>query len=255
MTIFLAPKPTRPLSCTHCPVRAQAMCRGMPDEHLEALEAFKLGDRFLHPSSHLFMEGQSTNELYHLVSGWVMSYTLTDDGKRRIIDFALPGALLGYQRDLSGPANHALQCLTPVRVCAIPKGRLFDLLRDYPELAITMAKDHAQTLDGVRDQLTNVTARTARRRIAHFLLQLFQRSQNRHPSVPGEEIRLPINQDHIADALGLTNVYVSKTLRELREDGLMVFRSGCLRIEDPKRFVGEVFSDPLDDNSYRRLAG
>ena len=54
---------------------------------------------------------------------------------------------------------------------------------------------------------------------------------------------MPLTQEHIGDALGLTNVHVNRMLRELREEGVLVLKGGVLRILDPGRLVALVGCD------------
>ncbi|MEO8244573.1 MAG: helix-turn-helix domain-containing protein, partial [bacterium] len=47
----------------------------------------------------------------------------------------------------------------------------------------------------------------------------------------------PLTQYHLADALGLSAVHVNRTLRDLREDGLLTFKDGQVTIHDFDRVV------------------
>jgi CRP-like cAMP-binding protein len=66
--------------------------------------------------------------------------------------------------------------------------------------------------------------------VAHLLIELFYGLRRLQALPHGDGVEIPLTQTHIAEALGLTNVHVSKILRELREEGLVVFRGGRLRI-------------------------
>ena len=56
-------------------------------------------------------------------------------------------------------------------------------------------------------------------------------------------IRLPLTQEHLGDALGLTPVHVNRTLRALREDGVLAVKRGALSILDPDRLAEEAGFD------------
>lgn len=83
------------------------------------------------------------------------------------------------------------------------------------------------------DHLVNLGLRGARERIAHLLLELYVRLRGRFPVAAGETVRLPLTQNHIAQAVGLTGVQVSRTLRILREPGIARFVNRDLEILDP----------------------
>ena len=66
------------------------------------------------------------------------------------------------------------------------------------------------------------------------------RSPPRDDEIP---LPLPLTQEHIGDALGLTNVHVNRMLRELREEGVLVLKRGMLRLLDLPRLVEIAGSD------------
>jgi CRP-like cAMP-binding protein len=73
--------------------------------------------------------------------------------------------------------------------------------------------------------------------VAHLLLELFFRLQHRLPAQKGETVSLPLTLANIGDAVGLTNVHVSRVLRALREDGVLHLRRSQLIVLDPGAFI------------------
>jgi CRP-like cAMP-binding protein len=185
----------------------------------------------------IYYQGEPCDELYTLLDGWVYLYQILEDGRRQILDFALPGAFLGFQGSLGAPMTHSAQCLTDIAVCVFPLNNLLDLFRRHPELALLMALITARVWTLANEHLTNVGRRTARERVAHLLLELFFRVRLCDPSPHGDTIELPLTQEHIGDALGLTSVHVNRTLRRLREDGLLAVSGRTLRVLDPDQLA------------------
>ncbi|MEX0814033.1 MAG: Crp/Fnr family transcriptional regulator, partial [Dongiaceae bacterium] len=219
------------------------------------------GDRVLPAGSQLYGVGEACAELYNLLDGWVALYRLVDSGRCQILDFALPGAFLGYQPDLAGPMLHGAQCLTDVTVCLFPRHRFADLLAKHPELTARLATLKAEELAVAHDHLTNVACRPARSRLANLLLELCSRVRRLDPQLEPHDVEIPLTQSNIADALGLSSVYVSITLKQLREEGLLVFKGGRLRIPDPVRlaeiadFADFPMGEVAETLSYRERAG
>ncbi len=83
------------------------------------------------------------------------------------------------------------------------------------------------------EHLTNIGRRVARERVAHLLLELFYRVWLAHPSPHSDGVELPLTQEHIGDALGLTSVHVNRTLRQLREAGLVTISGHNMQVLDP----------------------
>ncbi len=223
--------PAIPANCRECPIRGLTVCQPLEGDHLEIVQRFKLGDRVLRAGSQLYRPGETCTELYNVLDGWVSLYHVLRSGHCQILDFAVPGYFLGYQPDLDAPMQHGAECITDVAVCVFPRQRFAALIEKNPSLAIRLAWLNARDTVIAHEHLTNVGCRPARARMAQLLLELCFRCQRPVSKDQGYEI--PITQHHIADALGLTSVYVSQMLKLLREQRLLVFKNGLLRILDP----------------------
>ena len=225
--------PAVPTSCWQCPVKDLTLCQPLKEERLNIVQTFKRGDRILPAGSHLFRPGESCPELYNLLDGWVALYQVLESGGWQILGFALPGAFLGQQPHLDAPMLYGVECLTDVAVCVFPRREFPTLIKDHPDLAIRLAQLNIQATVLAYDHLTNIGSRSARARVAHLLLDLCFRLRGGQLSEDDNEIDIPLTQHHIADALGLTSVYVSQTLKQLREQNLLLFKNGRLQILDP----------------------
>ena len=71
----------------------------------------------------------------------------------------------------------------------------------------------------------------AMERIADWLLELRERL-NLSGEAPDDSFILPVTQEIIADALGLTSVHVNRTLQAMRRDGLLELRGGAVTLLD-----------------------
>ena len=222
-----------PSNCRVCSVREETLCAPLADHEIDIVERFKSGNRVFRAGTDIYFQGEPSRELYTLLDGWVFLYQILEDGRRQILDFALPGAFLGFQPNLDAPMAHSAQCLSDVATCVFPRNSLLDLFRAHPELALRMAWITARDWTLANEHLTNVGRRSARERVAHLLLELFYRVRLAHPSPHGDTIELPLTQEHIGDAIGLTAVHVNRTLRGLRESGLLTMTGRTLRVLDP----------------------
>ncbi len=213
-------------------MRNDTLCAPLSDGEIAVVEHFKSGNRMLSAGVDLYSQGEVCSDLFTLLDGWVFLYQILADGRRQILDFALPGAFLGFQPDLDSPASHSAGCLTDVAVCVFPRENLFGLFRSHPELALRMAWITARDGALAREHLTNVGRRSARERVAHLLLELFHRVRRKAGDSTVNTIELPLTQEHIADALGLTTVHVNRTLRGLRQAKLLDISGRTLTVRD-----------------------
>ena len=194
-------------------------------------------DRKFKAGSDLFRLGESGQAVYSLVDGWVALYSLMEDGRRQILQFALPGTILAFAQARHSVMKYSAQALTDAVVRIVPHENLVRLSRERPEVGIQIASLISQDRNLAYDHLSSLGRRSARERIAHLLLELFMRSRLRWPGHRSEEMRLPLSQEHIGDATGLTGIHVNRVLRELRLEGILEFHYRRLRILNPDRLV------------------
>jgi len=219
--------------CHTCPVRHWTVCHALADEELRLVERFKVGDRSCPANTDIYDQGEALNELYTVLEGWVFLYKLLEDGRRQITMIALPGDFIGYSASLFGPMDHSARSLTPVKLCVFPRANFLDFVSAHPELSLRLTWMIAHYGELGRDRLTSVGRQSALERVAHFLLELFYRVRLRDLEPRGSSIAMPLNQEHIADALGLTPVHVNRMLRGLRERGLVRLADKTLHVLDP----------------------
>jgi CRP-like cAMP-binding protein len=121
-----------------------------------------------------------------------------------------------------------------------------DLLAAFdeaPRLAISMLWAASRDQAMVVEHLVGVGRRDADARMAHFLLELGSRLALVGLG-DGDGYDCPLTQYHLADALGLTAIHVNRTLRRLRERGLLTFRDGHVHFEDRRGLVTLAGFDP-----------
>jgi CRP-like cAMP-binding protein len=239
-----AARQKRFVDCESCRARRDGLCTGLAPEALRAIAAYKSGDRKLRAGQDLFGLGERCDAIYNLVDGWMFRYSLLEDGSRQILEFVLPGAVLGFHPAQGAMATFGIEALTDATLCVIPHRALEPLSRAHPEIAWRLAVLIARDRSTAYDHLTSVGRRSARERVAHLLLELFIRCRSQWPAGRVDELRLPLTQEHIGDAVGLTSVHVNRVLRELRRGGIVEFHYRRLRVLDPDKLIDVAGIDP-----------
>lgn len=205
---------------------------------------YKSADRQIKAGCDLFRVGERGEAIYSLVDGWVALYSLLEDGRKQILQFALPGAILAFVPARGAMMNYSAQALTDSVVGIIPHENLRRLSRDNPEIGLELAGLISQDRSFAYDHLSSMGRRSARERVAYLLLELFIRSRLRWPGHRSEEMHLPLTQEHIGDATGLTGVHVNRVLRDLCKEGIAEFHYRRLRIVNPDKLVDVAGIDP-----------
>ncbi len=240
------------VDCEACRGRIDGLCSVCTPATLAAISRYKTAELRLEPGQHLFRLSEPCEAIYNLVDGWVLLYTLLDDGRRQILHFALPGSVLGFHPAQGAMATYAAQALTAATVCMIPHDSLLRLSRKNPDIALRLAWLVSRDRSLAYDHLTSVGRHSARRRVAHLLLELFIRYRSQWPGHHSDQMHLPLTQEHIGEATGLTGVHVNRVLASLRDDGIITFHYRQLRILDPDRLFDVAGLDPQVVYSWTR---
>jgi CRP-like cAMP-binding protein len=192
----------------------------VPDGALKFLQAARAGERILPAKRNIYWEEKAADEVFTVYDGWAFAYKLLPDGRRQILDFLLPGSFIGLHVLWFKAMPHSVRTLTDVSLCVFDKEKFGDLLRRKPEYEWQLLRYSASCQADADERLSDLGRRTARERIARLVLEFYDQFAGRD-MVDGETFPFHLRQEHIADALGLTKVHVSRTLQGLRHDGLL----------------------------------
>ena len=185
-----------------------------------------------HPAgAELVYETQEDHKAFVLQQGWAMSYKVLTDGGRQVVDFQVPGDFLGLRSFLLRTSDHNVAAVTDIVVSEVPARALAELIETEPRLAMALLWAASRDEAMVVEHLVGIGRRSPIIRTAHQFLELQQRLRLVGLADDGS-YACPLNQYVLADALGLTAIHLNRTLRQLRERGLMTFRRGRVDIHD-----------------------
>ena len=172
-----------------------------------------------------------TQQVLVLCAGWAYRYIELADGRRQILGFLLPGDLFSVLNLFEPQSQFTVAALTDVQVsrferpCVRARGTMSDRLQLMLEDA--SRDEHA----GAIRLITVLGKCSAEERIAYLLTHLARRLRARSV-IRGQSYPFPLRLRHIADALGLTPVHVSRVLSHFRDRGLCVVSNGVLNVLD-----------------------
>ena len=181
----------------------------------------------------ILREGEVPDTTFILYSGWAFSYKQLHDGRRQILSFLIPGDTLVLEVACFPhfPLPFSVKALTETTSCAFPVDDMVALMQFSEAQKQELASALRRYLDSVHERLLDLGRRSARGRLAQLLLDLYARLHERGLVTEGR-FAFPPSQEHLADALGLTTVYVNRTLVQLRKEGLLSFDREQMTIHD-----------------------
>lgn len=184
------------------------------------------------PGTTILSEGANSAHLFTVLSGWGFRYKMLDDGRRQILNYMMPGDLIGLQGTLMREMQHSIEALSPVTLCVFERDKLDTLFRNHPGLGYDMTWIAAQEERILDENLLSIGRRSALERAAYLLAFLYQRAAATN-LFKGQRVSLPITQQHIADTLGLSTVHTNRTLKKLSDRKLIRWAErGCDILDD-----------------------
>ena len=224
-------KPPAITACVSCPLRQLSAFRKFTPEELKFVATLKSGEQRVEAGASILVEGESSPNLFTVLSGWAFRYKTLSDGRRQILNFALPGDFLGLQTAVFKEMDHSVEALTPMVLCVFPRPKMWSIFEGHAGLAFDLTWIAAREERALDEQLLSVGRRSAMERVAYVLVHISNRARNLDLGTR-QGIPLPFTQQHLADALGLSLVHTNKTIRRLSARGLMLWRNGTFKILD-----------------------
>ena len=210
----LADGPADPLT------RKLARLAPLAPEEVAALAALQAAPRQVRRNREIISAGRRYEGVFVLVDGSAIRYRVLHDGRRQVLNLVLPGDVIGFPACFFEAALYTVTALSDALVAAVPFVRLFGLLQHRPRLAAMLFCVFSCEAAMYAEHLIDVGRRSALERVAHFLLELLTRLQA-IGLADERSYRMPLTQELIGDALGLSVPHVNRTLRKLREDNLV----------------------------------
>jgi CRP-like cAMP-binding protein len=199
---------------------------------MELLRASALGTRREANARYdLIREGDAPHAVFLIVSGWAARYKTLEDGRRQTVGFLIPGDLCDLNNALLAEMDHSIGALNSVSYVEIGHDVIAKLSDDHPRIARLLWKQLLATLSIQREWVLNLGQRSAMERIGHLFCEVFVRMRLVGLATQNE-IDMPLTQQDIADATGLTSVHVNRTLQEMRSRALITLSHRTLRIAD-----------------------
>jgi CRP-like cAMP-binding protein len=179
----------------------------------------------------IITEGRSYGSLFIVMEGNAIRYRILHDGRRQIVNIILPGDIVGALGYFMESSLYSTKALTELVVATIPFARLNALNVTHPRLVTKIFWWFSCESTIYAEHLVDLGRRSALERVAHFLLELLTRLQS-VGLADDFSFKIPLTQELIADALGLSIPHVNRVLRRLREDHLLIVEDQRVTIQD-----------------------
>jgi CRP-like cAMP-binding protein len=179
----------------------------------------------------IVVAGKHYETLFVNHDGWLLRYKILHNGDRQILDFILPGQIFGLQACLFKTSLYSVATITEASLSSISLDAIDRVFERTPTLAKALFWSALCESAIVAEHLIDTGRRSAYERVSHLLLELFVRLKLTGLT-DNMSFDMPLTQELIGGALGLTTVHVNRTFRSLREDKLISIDGKCVTILD-----------------------
>jgi CRP/FNR family transcriptional regulator, cyclic AMP receptor protein len=193
--------------------------------YLDAADRDHLSDLGVHrrfaEGDVLLRQGDPTDHVLVLLTGWARVYSLSPDGQETVIALRGPGDAVGELAALHGwDRTASVQALSPVDAIQLRRHQFIECLHRRPTIAVAMIKQMSIRLREIETNLLDVTTLDVSRRVAAYLLRMAH--QHDTPNPGGTDLGIPLSQQDIANRVGASLRGVARAMALLRDRGIVV---------------------------------
>lgn len=204
------------------------------DEDVEAIRALSVTVKQYRANQPVVRDGEHPTECCLIAEGFCIRAKSTSLGQRQILSIHIPGDIPDLQSLHLQVMDHDLITLTDCVLGFINHSALREMVRRRPNLAEILWRDTLIDAALFREWIVNVGQRPALNRLAHIIVELRERLKI-IDRVKGAEFDMPLTQEQIGEAMGITPVHANRIIRQLRDENVVDFHRGRVIVLDGTR--------------------
>jgi CRP-like cAMP-binding protein len=203
------------------------------EEERRAILSLPHVTRDLVSGHYVIWEGDRPQHVCLLLSGFAVRHKEAGTGGRQILSIHMKGDAVDLQNSLLGVADHNVQMITAGTIAMIPVQAVLDTAFRLPAVGMAMWYETLVEASIFREWMFNVGRRDAFTAIAHLLCEFALRLEVAELG-KSVDYDLPLTQEQLADATGLTAVHVNRTLMRLEQEKHIRRSKRSIQIDDWK---------------------
>jgi CRP-like cAMP-binding protein len=179
----------------------------------------------------IYRAGDSLATVAVICEGFAFRFVMLPDGRRQILSFLMSGDIIWSGAFLRDRLHFSVQSITPLRYCAYDRAQIVARILQSPSALMSMTRQCLEECEAADHTIVNLGRRSADERVAQLLLDIIGRQERLHVEQP-DRYEFPLKQLHIADAVGLTQIHVSRVLNKLKRAKVIDLSEGVLTVLD-----------------------
>jgi len=195
----------------HTKIERISIFQGLDDKLIKELSTIGVVKKYTKGES-IIWQGESCESVFFILLGGIEIFRSSPAGREQIFNRLGAGEIFNLVPALEDMATNPsnARAIEQTELFFIEKDGLIDMMGNYPEIALRIARYLAQRLKYMANLAEKLSLYTAPQRLASFLIQ---QADN---ILPGAW-----TQDEIARRLGTVREVISRALRNFSEEGLI----------------------------------
>ncbi|MBV9564424.1 MAG: Crp/Fnr family transcriptional regulator [Bradyrhizobium sp.] len=210
-------------------VRRLRTTSGLTADEEQAIRVLPVTVRSYGANQTIVRDGDRPTECCLIVAGFCLRAKTTSTGHRQILSIHIPGEIPDLQSLHLHELDHDLVSLTDCTLGFISHIALRELHRRWPNVAEIFWRDTLVDAAMFREWIVNVGQRPAPSRLAHIIVELRERLRI-IGRVDPDGFEMPLTQEQIGEAMGITAVHANRVIRQLREDNVVELHRGRVTV-------------------------
>ena len=208
----------------------------LDDQDVQTVRSLPVVVKHYQAGQAIVRDGDRPVECCLLSQGFCIRSKTTSNGRRQILSIHVPGEIPDLQSLHLQVLDHDLTTLTECTLGFISHVSLREITRRRPNVAEIFWRDTLIDAAMFRDWIVNVGQRAASNRLAHIIVELRERLKL-IGMVHGARFEMPLTQEQLGEAMGITSVHVSRIVKQLRDDNILELHRGSVTVIDEQKFL------------------
>ncbi|MBR0727827.1 Crp/Fnr family transcriptional regulator [Bradyrhizobium japonicum] len=217
-------------------VRRLRTSSGISDDDVKEIEQLPIAVRQYPAETPVVRDGERATDCCLIADGFCARSKTIPSGKRQILSIHIPGEIPDLMSLFLHVMDHDLSTLTPCTLGFIRHETLRKLHQRSPSVAELFWRDTLIDSAMFREWIVNVGQRPAPARLAHVMIELRERLRVIE-RLDGNSFEMPLTQEQIGEALGITAVHANRVIKQLRQEGVVELHRGRVTVLDERKFL------------------
>jgi CRP/FNR family transcriptional regulator len=221
------------ISCDSCSLNNVCLPNGLTESEIAQLEISVDKSIKVKKKESLYHSMDKIDGIYAIKSGAIKTSISNEDGQEQVLEFHLPGDVLGFDAFNSGVHSCDAVALEDTLLCKIDIEDFHDLCNRLPGIRKEMMHQVGKEIAHNQSLLLSLGQQQTDERLATFLLEMSVHFQSRGFS--GKEFVIPMPRQDLSNYLGMAVETLSRIISRMTDDGIIKFNRRLVLITDVEK--------------------